>query len=68
MTLLAGVLIIGGLLFAILFVVGTVLFFGMLIHGEVSEARAQRAEEPSAVADSPRTSGRTTSQTTRVNA
>ena len=45
MTALAAVLMIGGLLFAILFVVGTFVFFGMLIHAEWSHARTHRAEK-----------------------
>ncbi len=49
MTALAAVLIVGGLLFAILFVVGTVVFFGMLIHAEWSHARTHRAEKTATV-------------------
>ncbi len=68
MTALAAVLIVGGLLLAILFVVGTVLFFGMLIHAEWSHSRAQRAEKPDAVVQPLRAPARTTPQTTRISA
>lgn len=45
MTAVAAVLIVGGLLLSIAFVVGTVFFFGMLIHAEVTHAKARRAEQ-----------------------
>ncbi len=55
MTAVAAVLIVGGLLLAIAFVVGTVLFFGMLIHAEISHAKARRAEQPVASVEPLRT-------------
>ena len=69
MTAVAAVLIIGGLLLAVLFVVGTVLFFGMMIHAEWSHAKANRTEEPMAVVEPLRTPAITaTTQATRASA
>jgi len=45
MTALAAVLMVGGLLFAILFAVGAVVLFGMLIHAEVSYVRSHPVEK-----------------------
>ncbi len=45
MTALAAVLIVSGLLFAFLFAVGVVAFFGMILHAEISAAKASRTAE-----------------------